>query len=1304
MNATRRKRTLLGELARRVLAVAAAMVIVLALAIGGFRLLIAQLPGYQEQMQAWVTETLGLEVDFERVDIRLGMRGPELTFHDASVGGAGQGDPFLSARQARVRIDARALLTERRVRFSQLVFDGTRLVLVRDVDGALSLQGAPLPGGARGAWNLELPAELEVAVHDSTVVYRDRERAIAWEFHDLSGSLTHADDVLMLSAQAAPPAQLAERFEFSLQAQAPSMSVDGPAVLQAQVSGLDLAELARALPDIADLPQQGNGDVAVEVHWHGSGFDQVNATIALADVQLAETRLTAAQSEDSSVAGGSPRYDQIRFAARWRGTEAGWRITVDDVALVRGGRAWPRDVRSELVVGEYEGSLRDIHLTATFARIDDLIPMLPRRLVPEVLRDWMAAAPRGDLRDLDGSWTSTGGEPDYRIAARFERLDVPGFAQWPDVRRLSGELRADGRSGRLQLDSSDVVVDWPMLFRQPLAIDTLSGLLVWREGRDGVRVVSDNLVLANADASTLSNLELTWPLDGSSPILELDTTLTESTVPAVRRYLPEAIMAPGLVTWLDHALVDGRVVNADVTFFGPLRSFPFDDGEGQFRAVARIEGGVLAYLEDWPVAEGLDGTVEFVNASFDARGSGRVLGHRGNDIRVRIADMRRAVIEVDAAADGPLPDVLRYLRSAPLIARQLGPEFDRVLVLDGDSTVALQLSLPLADPAGYELQGSVAMLGGDLAISGVAARATDIEGVLEFSNDMVFGDGISAMLLEGPVTARVESVSLPGYRARVSVEGDVDMANVLSRFELPGEDFIAGRARWQGSLLLPMNAGNGGAPVRASVSSSLSGVGLDLPPPFAKAAADAAGVRLEFVFPDHDRMELRGDFGFTRRFALAWRDYGDGLTLDRGTLRFGGAWPDLPQQSGFVLDGQLGAVRLDDWLALARDGGLSVAHGEQLLGMNLDFVDLHAFGQSLGSATVNLARQDDVWLLDIDSDPVAGRVTLTRTADERADVRARMQRLHLNVDGGADLIGTDPRTLPGLSLTADEFMLGARHFGSVEAEVVPEPLGLRMTRFRGDARSFALDGSGSWFLGSQGAGTQLSFALQSSDVAASLDELGFERFAEGESGEVSASVYWPGPPSGDWARHVNGELSIRVNTGSLVDVQPGAGRLVGLMSITALPRRLALDFRDVFQRGLVFDRISGDFQIDDGNAYTSNLTLTGPAVEIGVAGRTGLRDHDYQQYATVTAEPGKVLPTVGGLIGGPGVGAALLLFTHIFREPLKGIGRVNYCVTGSWEDPQVERLPASQSAQNDACVAPVPEVRLSSAAVETGMQ
>jgi uncharacterized protein YhdP len=192
---------------------------------------------------------------------------------------------------------------------------------------------------------------------------------------------------------------------------------------------------------------------------------------------------------------------------------------------------------------------------------------------------------------------------------------------------------------------------------------------------------------------------------------------------------------------------------------------------------------------------------------------------------------------------------------------------------------------------------------------------------------------------------------------------------------------------------------------------------------------------------------------------------------------------------------------------------------------------------------------------------------------------------------------------------------------------------------------------------------------------------------DGETAEVTAAVHWPGAPSAAWLDHVGGDVSVRVETGSLLEIDPGAGRVVGLLSIAALPRRLALDFRDVFNRGFVFDEIGGNFRLIDGNAYTDNLKMAGPGAEIGIVGRTGLRVRDYQQQAVVTAEPGNMLPTVGALVAGPGVGAAWLLFTRIFKEPLKGIGRASYCITGTWDAPAVERLAGDRIEEAERCAA-----------------
>jgi len=154
----------------------------------------------------------------------------------------------------------------------------------------------------------------------------------------------------------------------------------------------------------------------------------------------------------------------------------------------------------------------------------------------------------------------------------------------------------------------------------------------------------------------------------------------------------------------------------------------------------------------------------------------------------------------------------------------------------------------------------------------------------------------------------------------------------------------------------------------------------------------------------------------------------------------------------------------------------------------------------------------------------------------------------------------------------------------------------------------------------------------------------------------------------------SGTMEIQLDDGRLLTVQPGAGRMLGLMSIAELPRRLRLDFHDVTDKGLAFDSIHGSFEVKEGNATTPNLLLRGPVAEIGIAGRIGLGKRDYDQTAVVTGDVGSALPVAGVALANPLVGGALLLFTQIFKEPLKGIARAYYHIGGGWDNPKVERI------------------------------
>jgi uncharacterized protein YhdP len=154
-------------------------------------------------------------------------------------------------------------------------------------------------------------------------------------------------------------------------------------------------------------------------------------------------------------------------------------------------------------------------------------------------------------------------------------------------------------------------------------------------------------------------------------------------------------------------------------------------------------------------------------------------------------------------------------------------------------------------------------------------------------------------------------------------------------------------------------------------------------------------------------------------------------------------------------------------------------------------------------------------------------------------------------------------------------------------------------------------------------------------------------------------------------RLLDGALDLDVGAGRIVDVEPGAGRMLGLISITQIPRRLLLDFSDIFGDGLAFNSLRGHFELKDGQARTDDLRVDAAAAEILVKGRAGLAAQDYDQLIDVRPKASSVLPAVGALAAGP-VGIAIgAVAQAILQRPLKRAARTVYHVTGSWAAPEV---------------------------------
>ena len=225
-----------------------------------------------------------------------------------------------------------------------------------------------------------------------------------------------------------------------------------------------------------------------------------------------------------------------------------------------------------------------------------------------------------------------------------------------------------------------------------------------------------------------------------------------------------------------------------------------------------------------------------------------------------------------------------------------------------------------------------------------------------------------------------------------------------------------------------------------------------------------------------------------------------------------------------------------------------------------------------------------------------------------------------------------------------------------------------------DAHSEVLDlkAKGDWRREAQGDHSEISLDYSSRDAGSMLGALGFSRLIDGGATHGQLRLQWPGAPGAfEWGI-ADGELSVQVGQGRVLEVEPGAGRLFGLLSLTEIPRRLSLDFSDFFKSGFAFNQMAGRFSIERGNAITDDFQIDAPSAQILLRGRTGLAARDYEQTMEVLPKAGSVLPAIGAIAAGPAGAAVGAVAQAVLRQPLKDMTRTIYRVTGPWSDPVIE--------------------------------
>jgi len=1264
-----------------------ALLVLAAVVVGVTSQLLPMAERNPDRVAAWLSDRAGRPVAFDTVQTQWTRRGPLLRLDGLRLG---QGAGAISVGEAEILVSMYAGLMPGRS-FTELRLRNLDLVLERADDGTWSVRG--LPGqAARGdpLANLEGLGELQVI--DATLAVLAP--SLGWHVQVPEIDLRLRVDGKRVRAGAhawarsgAEPLRVALDFNRD--------SGDGRAYARAgQVQLQDWSALLR-IAGVSVVGGNGSGQAWGELRAH-------RVAGLVTDLQLEEVALRGVPAAAGDPAPGLA-LGQVQGRVQWAGDPDGWHLDVPRLEIGPAGSAQ---------------TLQGLSLSrgVQWAVLADQVPAGPvlgalalSDLLEPDLRNWLLrAAAHAQL-----SQVSLAGNRDglLRASGRVSELGFGAVDERPGLTGLAGEVIGDADGVALRIDPAAAMrLDWPAGFGSAHDFAAEGELVGWRQAQ-GWRLQTSGLRLRGDQVGVQLRGGLSLQGDGSRPWLDLAAVVDQAPVTAARGFWVRHRMSEAAVRWLDAALQDGQVQEGHVLVSGDLDDWPFAQGIGRFEAGARISGGRIAFNPEWPAMEKVEAQVGFVGNGFSMAGSGELGGVPVKRFEAGIADFAEAALVVDASASTDAARLLGLVRQSPLA--DVNRQTVDALEASGPAQVGFALRQPMrkANAGRRSLSGSVTLAGARLADSRSGVVFEDVRGTAQYRAAGFKAEGlqVSSQGQPGVLSLRAgDHARDPGnaFEAELSAVFGVD--ELLRRAPQLAwlEQKASGQSRWRVGLAVPRAQG-GTAGSRLVLRSDLVGTTLDLPAPLDKPAARPLSATVEMTLP----LEQGGQVEVALGRLLALRAHGSGaqagVRIELGTDRVTQAMA----QPGLSVQGRTGTLDAMEWVALATSAAGPAGNGQAgaggsapgrmaLRGVDVSAAQLKLLGAQFAGTRVQVLPAGEGYSVVVSGPSLEGSVQVPAARD--AEIRGRFERVHWrSVAGpsagapgrgearpGAREDAFDPASVPPLVLDIDELGFGDARLGTARLRTRPVPGGMEVQQLALRSAGQQIEIKGAWMGTGAAARTRLSAAMESQDLGRLLSDLGFEGRISGGSGSVLLESTWQGGPAAFELAAMQGNLQLDVRDGQLLEVDPGAGRVLGLLSLAQLPRRLSLDFRDLFEQGFAFDSLHGNIGFDEGSASSDDLGMEGPAAEIQIRGSTDLRAQRYDQTIAVQPRSGTLLTVVGAMAGGP-LGAAVGAAANaVLARPLGELGTRTYRVTGPWKDPKVEVLSREQSGAQAAGVVP----------------
>ncbi|WP_338844929.1 YhdP family protein [Massilia sp. W12] len=971
-----------------------------------------------------------------------------------------------------------------------------------------------------------------------------------------------------------------------------------------------------------------------------------------------------------------------------------------------------------------------IRLQASSLNLQTLAALATRLPIGQAQRRLLHdLAPRGVLHNASLQWR--GSYPDissYRVKARFDNLAlapqvaraakaaqggmpaqaaapaIPGFAN------LHGSIDASEHGGEIDLDTKNFNLQLPgWLDQGQIDFDQLSLRASWDLRQQHQALLTIDRLQAGFDGIELQASGRHWlPLEaGKGPgRIDMRAQIPRLPLAQIGRYLPQQT-EPHLRHWLSHALEAGEARAVSLSLRGDLAHFPFAHGGAYGDHAFLVQGDLhqakLNYTPGqhakdgvaplWPQAEEIQGRFLFDRGRLEVYGdSGKSRGMQLQKVRAVVADLMRhdAVLEIDGTAFGPLQGFIGYVSASPVY--EWINHFTSETKTEGTAKLGLKLQLPLHHMIDAKVQGVLQLQNNTIQLWRDTPPLAAVSGRLEFNEKGIKLPGINTFFVGGPLA--ISGGSQADGAIQIKLSGNASSEGLRRAWSSSALQHLVGQmhgaSRYQANIIVRKKQ------VEVVAESNLQGLTLNLPLPMKKSAAESWPLRVvnqmqiqeDGIARDEIRIQLgtllQARYQRQRGQDGSWRVMRAGIGVNN---------PAPESDSGLALAAQVKSLNLDAWRQLAQQIGAGGAepggemeetlfapylHAERIA---LRADELQLFGKRMQQLTLGATLQNGNWLVNVHSPQLSGHLNWDGGGEKRGSrLSARLGSLVIPESAAGEVSeiieGKKLTRMPALDIVADEFELFNRKLGKLELQANYQSHSARewqINRLHLQTAEAELLAKGNW----QNGRTLLEFGLNVDDAGKMLERFGFANALRNGRGKLSGELQWQGMPYAFDVPSLSGKLKLSLGSGQFLKVEPGAAKLLSVLSLQALPRLLKLDFHDVFSEGFAFDEIKADALIAKGILQTDNLQMKGVNATVQMAGNVDIAAETQNMYVEVQPEINVgTASMVYALAVNPAVGLGSFLAQMFLKTPVSKVFSFHYQVSGSWKEPQVSKTEA----------------------------